>query len=141
MKFLRLAPVLLVGVFWTAPGAAQSVSDPGARLELSGAFISANDLVAALTTHCPGDYGDAPYGADGALVKLHGVVHADEFSALADYVHSEQYAKDQRYIQDKVRGSLGNLRATADAISSCRTLSTTILENYAATKAALQGLR
>lgn len=143
MNALRLTPILLAAVLCGAPAVAQSGSNAPERMRLQayGTFISVNEMVATLAQYCPGDYGDAPYGAEGALVKLHGFVNMHEFATLADYIHSSEYAKEQHTIQDKVQYAFNSIRATQNEVEACRTLAKDILQSYSATKATLQELR
>lgn len=132
----------LLGISWGAPATAQPIMDQDARLQLGGAFIGANELVAALQAQCPGDYGDAPYGAEGALTKLKFFVREDEFAELSDYILSAQFAEERTVIHNKFRYALNSvLSTTPNATETCRILAQDVLKNYAATKAQLPDLR
>ena len=99
-------------------------------------------MVTALQSQCPGDYGDAPYGAEGALKKLKFYVHEDEFADLSDYVLSAQFAEERTLIHDKFRHALNSVLATTpNATEACRILAQDVLKNYATTKAQLPDLR
>jgi hypothetical protein len=143
MKLFHCALALvLLGASWSTPATAQPLVDPGARLQLGGAFIGVNELVMALQSQCPGDYGDAPYGADGALMKLKFFVHEDELANLSDYVLSPEFTQERTVIHDKVRHALNSILATTpNATEACRILAQDVLQSYAATKAQLPDLR
>jgi len=145
MKFSGLAVALLTGTLYATPLAAQTSPDTPQRLELYSTFISANEMVAALSLFCPknhpGNYNDTPYGATGALEKLRPLARPDEFTVLDTYVRSDAYAADKLYIHGMVRKSLDNIRTSEAPAAACSTLSATILNNYEAVKGTVQGLR
>ncbi|MCR4378227.1 MAG: hypothetical protein NUV50_09070 [Rhodospirillales bacterium] len=142
-SILRSVLILtLLGAAWGRPATAQPIMDPDARLQLGGAFIGANELVLVLQAQCPGDYGDAPYGAEGALTKLKFFMREDEFADLSDYIVSAQFAEERTVIHDKFRHALNSvLSTTPNATEACRILAQDVLKNYATTKAQLPDLR
>ena len=113
-----------------------------ARLQLTGVFIGANEMMAVLQMYCGGDYGDAPDDADGALNKLRPFVRADEFAVLSDYIVSPDFAAERGAIDDKMRRAFANVSAaTPDKATACRTFAQDILRNYNAAKSDLETLR
>lgn len=138
-----LAAFLWCAPLWSSPAMAQSAPAPeDARLKLSGAFIGANTLVAALQGHCGGNYGDAPYDGASALAKLRGYVRADEFAILSDYIHSPDFAQERTVIFDKMSRAFKNASTTTpDRTEACRILAQSVLGSYAGAKADLERLR
>lgn len=143
---LCLALHLTLAVFWTSPSgaqtSAQTITDPSARMQLSGAFIGVNELVTALMTHCPGHFGDAPFGAEGALVKLRPFLSPDEYAELHNYVGSSEYSQQRTLIHEKVRRTLEETSAqSSDKAQACQALAQDILRSYATVKSNLAALR